>query len=219
MIDLNKHLEFFNPFDIKDDIHIIGVGAVGSFVALQLAKLGLSRINIWDFDTVDEHNITNQVYGVKDIGRLKTDAMKDHILGQNPDCDVITHGKYENQPLSGYIFMEVDSVELRHRIAEDNMFNRMIKYIFDGRIGLSSGQVISVDWQDNDAIENYLKLCDFKDSDADVAVSACGMTLSVSPSVFITAAEVVAMFINVAKNNRPATIVAFDAFSAKMRGM
>lgn len=218
-MNLNKHLEFFNPFDVKDDIHIIGVGAVGSFIALQLAKLGISKFHIWDFDTVDDHNIANQVYTFRDIGRAKTDAMKDHILANNPDCEVITHGKYEGDPLTGYVFMEVDSVELRKTIAEDNQYNRMLKKVFDGRIGLSSGQLITVDWQDDDAIENYIKLCDFKDSDADVAVSACGTTLSVSPSVLTTAAEAVAMFINTIKGAPCANIVAFDSFSAKMRGI
>ena len=145
MIDINKHLEFFNPTTVTDDIHIIGVGAVGSYIALQIAKLGTSRLHIWDFDTVEEHNITNQVYTFKDIGRLKTEALKDHLQASNPEMEVITHGKYERQPLTGYIFMEVDSVELRHRIAEQNQFNRLIKYVIDGRIGLSSGQVFVVE--------------------------------------------------------------------------
>ena len=218
-MNINKHLEFFNPFNVIEDVHIIGVGAVGSFIALQLAKLGISKFHIWDFDTVDDHNIANQVYTFKDIGRLKTDAMKDHILENNPDCEVITHGKYEGDPLTGYVFMEVDSVELRKRIAEDNQFNRMLKRIFDGRIGLATGQVITVDWQNDTAIENYIKLCDFKDNDADVTVSACGTTLSVSPSVLTTAGEAVAMFINAIKGAPCASIIAFDAFSAKMRGM
>ena len=218
-MNINKHLEFFNPFDVREDVHIIGVGAVGSFIALQLAKLGISKFHIWDFDTVDDHNIANQVYTFKDIGRLKTEAMRDHILENNPDCEVVCHGKYEGDPLTGYVFMEVDSVELRKRIAEENQFNRMLKRVFDGRIGLATGQVITVDWQDDAAIENYIKLCDFKDSDADVAVSACGTTLSVSPSVLTTAGEAVAMFINAIKGAPCASIIAFDAFSAKMRGM
>ena len=63
-MNLNKHIEFFDPSKLKEkniDINIIGVGAVGSYIALQLAKLGVEKIIIWDFDVVDEHNITNQV--------------------------------------------------------------------------------------------------------------------------------------------------------------
>ena len=62
-MDLNKHIEFFNPEKLKDkniDVNIIGVGAVGSYIALQLAKLGIEKLIIWDFDVVDEHNITKK---------------------------------------------------------------------------------------------------------------------------------------------------------------
>lgn len=219
MLDITKHLEFFNPMDVTDDIHIIGVGAVGSYIALQIAKLGMRKLHIWDFDDVEEHNITNQVYTFKDIGKQKTEALRDHLLASNPEMEIVIHGKYERQPLSGYVFMEVDSVELRHQIAEINQFNRMIKFVIDGRIGLSSGQVFVVNWASNAAVDNYLKLCDFKDSEADVAVSACGTTLSVSPSVYVTAAEAVAAFISAAKNEEVPSMIVFDSFLYKMRAM
>ena len=48
-MDLNKHIEFFNPEKLKDkniDVNIIGVGAVGSYIALQLAKLGIEKLII-----------------------------------------------------------------------------------------------------------------------------------------------------------------------------
>lgn len=218
-LDIIKHLEFFNPTTVDSDVHVIGVGAVGSYIALQLAKLGVKRVHLWDFDTVEEHNIPNQVYTQKDLGRKKTEAIRDHMLDNNPEMEIVLHEKYEAQPISGYVFMEVDSVELRLNILEINEFNKSIKYVFDGRIGLATGQVFSIDWHNSAAIENYRKLCSFKDSDADVAVSACGTTLSVAPSVLLTAAEAVASFINAIKGEKVSSMTMFDAFTGKMRSM
>lgn len=59
-MNLNKHREYFDPEKIREakvPIHIIGVGAIGSHIAIQLAKLGIEEITVWDFDTVDDHNI------------------------------------------------------------------------------------------------------------------------------------------------------------------
>lgn len=55
-MNLNKHREYFDPEKIREakvPIHIIGVGAIGSHIAIQLAKLGIEEITVWDFDTVD----------------------------------------------------------------------------------------------------------------------------------------------------------------------
>ena len=71
MIDVSRHRELFNPENFNTPIHIIGVGATGSWLALGLAKLGLSNITVWDFDSIEEHNIANQAYNVGSVGQKK----------------------------------------------------------------------------------------------------------------------------------------------------
>src|SRR3954454_11301192 len=56
-------------------ITVIGVGAIGRQVALQLAAIGARRLQLIDFDHVDETNITTQGYFVEDIGVPKVAAM------------------------------------------------------------------------------------------------------------------------------------------------
>ena len=73
-MDLSKHLDFLTPASYGRPIHIIGVGAIGSRIAEQLARLGFTNLVIYDFDTVDEYNITNQLYTYPDIGLPKTEA-------------------------------------------------------------------------------------------------------------------------------------------------
>lgn len=219
-MDLTKHQSFFNPIELRSkEINIIGVGAVGSWIAIQLAKLGIEKLTIWDFDTVDDHNITNQVYTQNDLKKLKVDALEEHLLANNPTMKIIKKGKYTNEILKGIVFLEVDSVELRHKIATDNMYNAYLDLVIDGRIGLSTGIVYCINWKNSKDVENYISLCDFKDSESDAPVSACGTTLSVSPSVLTTAAYAVSTLINYAKGEETCKIVSFDAFSFKTRGM
>lgn len=61
-MNLSKSLEFFDPLNINESIHIIGIGAMGSRIAELLVRLGIPKIHIWDMDTVEDKNITNQLY-------------------------------------------------------------------------------------------------------------------------------------------------------------
>ena len=196
-MNLNKHLSFFNPASLrKEEINIIGCGAIGSNVALQLAKLGVEKLVLWDFDIVSEHNITNQIYNINDVGRPKVEALEEHLKLQNPTIRIIKKGKYSTQPLKGILILAVDSIELRHKIAKQQEYNIMLRLVIDGRIGLETSQAYCIDWTKSENIENYLKLTDFKDNEVSVPVSPCGTTLSVSPSVQTAVSTMVAFLIN-----------------------
>ena len=73
-MNLNKHLDFIKPYTYGKPIHIIGVGAVGSRVAELVVRLGFNDIHIYDFDIVEDGNITNQIYTYRDMGMSKEDA-------------------------------------------------------------------------------------------------------------------------------------------------
>ena len=215
-MDLNKHLEFFNPTSLKkEQIHIIGCGAIGSNVALQLAKLGIEELTIWDFDIVTDHNITNQVYDINDINKPKTDAIERHLKDQNPNIKIIKRRKYTNEPLSGIVIVCVDSVKIRLAVANCNYYNTHLKLFLDGRIGLEQGQVYCINWENEKDKDNYIQLTDFDDSDVSTPISACGTTLSVSPSVLITASYIVACLINYANNKQNPNFIRLDAFKFK----
>ena len=80
-MDLSKSFEFFNPDKHTDRIHIIGVGSIGSTVAELLARFGLKKFSLYDFDTVEPKNIVNQMFTTRHIGMEKTEAVKEMILG------------------------------------------------------------------------------------------------------------------------------------------
>jgi sulfur carrier protein ThiS adenylyltransferase len=49
-------------------VTVIGVGAIGRQVALQLASIGVRRLQLVDFDAVDLTNVTTQGYLAEDVG-------------------------------------------------------------------------------------------------------------------------------------------------------
>ncbi len=60
-------------------VSVVGVGAIGRQVALQLAALGVRRLQLVDFDRVEPTNVTTQAYRAGDVGRLKVEALADDL--------------------------------------------------------------------------------------------------------------------------------------------
>ena len=67
-MDLSKSYEYFQPEKLTDRVHIIGCGSVGSTVAENLARSGVTKFTLWDFDVVEPHNLANQMFREKDVG-------------------------------------------------------------------------------------------------------------------------------------------------------
>lgn len=65
-------------------VGIAGLGGLGSHVAVMLARLGVGRLTLVDFDIVDETNIHRQHYDLADIGKPKTAALHEQLMRINP---------------------------------------------------------------------------------------------------------------------------------------
>lgn len=72
----------------KTTVIIGGIGATGSHTAETLARLGIGTIIAVDNDTLEEHNIFNQVYRRSQIGISKVDALK-KIIGEISNTELI----------------------------------------------------------------------------------------------------------------------------------
>lgn len=69
-------------------VGIAGVGGLGSTAALALARVGIGRLIIADYDVVEPSNLNRQQYFVDQIGRPKVEAMRENLLRVNPFCVV-----------------------------------------------------------------------------------------------------------------------------------
>jgi molybdopterin-synthase adenylyltransferase len=115
-------------------VTVIGVGAIGRQVALQLAAVGARRMQLVDFDHVDESNITTQGYWVDDVGMPKVSAMAQCISRMDKSIRVEgLQDRFRRKFTVGEaIFCCVDSIETRTAIWR-SVFRRA-QFWADGRM-------------------------------------------------------------------------------------
>jgi len=75
----------------RSRVLIVGLGGLGSAVAMYLAAAGVGRLTLVDFDKVDLSNLQRQiVHRTADIGRPKVESARDTLLALNPLVVIIT---------------------------------------------------------------------------------------------------------------------------------
>jgi sulfur carrier protein ThiS adenylyltransferase len=72
-------------------VGIAGVGGLGSAVAVALARVGVGRLVIADFDVVEPSNLNRQQYFIDQIGSYKVDALASNLQRINPYVTVDAH--------------------------------------------------------------------------------------------------------------------------------
>ena len=100
-------------------VDVIGVGAIGRQVALQLAALGAPKLRLFDPDTVEPTNVTTQGYSQRDdLGVLKVDATRRSMLAIDPSISVkVVADRFRPEhTASTAIFCCVDSISARKAI-------------------------------------------------------------------------------------------------------
>ena len=216
-MNLNKHSAYFNPVsDVTKPVHIIGCGAIGSHLAELLARLGVDNIHLYDFDTVEQKNIANQMFTEEDVGRMKATAVANMCENINPAIKIEIHeGRADkNTRLSGYVFLAVDNIDVRREIVEANQYNRTILAMFDFRMRLTDAQHYAADWSNRDMIQNLLNTMQFttEEAKAETPVNACGGTLSIIPTIKVITSLGISNFINFIKKNEIKKLILIDAF-------
>jgi sulfur carrier protein ThiS adenylyltransferase len=99
-------------------VSVIGVGAIGRQVALQLAALGVTRLQLVDFDVVEATNVTTQGYLNSDLGQTKVAATGAAVHQIDPDIELeLLEDRYRPQQAVGEaVFCCVDSISARAAI-------------------------------------------------------------------------------------------------------
>ena len=72
----------------KSKVAVAGLGGLGSNIAVSLARMGVGKLFLVDFDIVEPSNLNRQSYYIKHIGMPKTDALKTQIEEINPFIEV-----------------------------------------------------------------------------------------------------------------------------------
>ncbi len=70
-------------------VTVVGLGAVGGHVVEGLARSGINRIRLVDFDTLQPSNINRQILALDStLGRAKVEVARQRVLDINPCCNV-----------------------------------------------------------------------------------------------------------------------------------
>jgi molybdopterin/thiamine biosynthesis adenylyltransferase len=141
-----RHLGIFNPHRHQISASVIGCGAIGSFVAVGLAKMGVKNQVLFDMDTVEQENLPVQLHMRSGIGKNKAKQTAWMISEMCPeDTDIVCHEKWEGQPLkTSVVVSAVDDLEVRKAIWQEVKYDPTVKILVDARIGGTMAKVYAV---------------------------------------------------------------------------
>ena len=201
-MDILKHLAVFDPQRVVGRVAVVGVGALGSALALQLAKLGL-KLDLFDHDKIEPHNIANQVlYGDADVGDYKAIRAADRLLQlTSTNHHAVTTKVTTKSQIRGYsaVFVCVDSMEQRSAITR-LLFCSGVKWLCEGRMGARGGAAYCMDAEDPVQMDEYQAEL-YPDSDVVVDRAACGTIQSVVSTASMAASWMAWLFIQFVMND------------------
>jgi len=120
---------------------VIGVGAIGRQVALQLTAMGIPWLQLVDFDSVEESNLASQGYLQDDLGRPKVEATADLCHQTNHMLEVYSLAQRfrRSMEVGNVVFCAVDAIDTRRHIWE--AVKDKVDFWADGRM---SAEVLRV---------------------------------------------------------------------------
>lgn len=127
---------------------VIGVGAIGRQVALQLTAMGIPWLQIIDFDVVEPSNLASQGYLEADLGKIKVDATADlcRKINSGLEIHVVPERFRRSMEIGNIVLCCVDTIDARRLIWQ--AVKNKVNCFFDARM---SAEVLRV-----------LTACDFE---------------------------------------------------------
>ncbi len=94
----------------KSVVGIAGLGGLGSAIAVALARVGVGKLILVDFDVVEPSNLNRQQYFIHQIGMSKVEALQKNIAAINPYVRVQTYQEKLDRNNGERIFQEAEVV-------------------------------------------------------------------------------------------------------------
>ena len=122
---------------------VIGVGAIGRQVALQLTAIGVPNLQLIDFDHVETSNLATQGFLQKDLKRPKVDVTAEFTREMDNDLNVeVVFERFKRStPVGNCVFACVDSIEIR-KLIWDSVKDK-VSFYCDGRMSAEVLRVIT----------------------------------------------------------------------------
>ena len=139
-----RQLDIFDPKNFVWPANIIGLGGIGSAVALALVKLGIGELRLWDSDVLEEINIPNQlIYRLIDAGQPKITAAAKLLKSYSQELRIQEMGVFNSaSAIDGLVVSAVHSMEKDEQGREGRIGiwkalknNAFVPLYLDGRLG------------------------------------------------------------------------------------
>jgi len=150
-----RQMDLCPPEKLAFPITVIGAGAIGSYAVCALAKMGCSKIEVWDHDILQEHNISNQCCRQDTMGMAKVDALQ-QLVEELAGLTISTKNqRYRGQRLEGLVVSAVDSMDARQEIWKRVRFNAAVPLLVDPRMGAEFARIYAIRPTDPDQVDFY----------------------------------------------------------------
>lgn len=203
---------------------LAGLGGIGSWVALLLARLNIKGLVLYDPDLVERVNMAGQLYGRYDVGSYKVGAITAMISTFAEYYRYTTFGERftSNSLTSNIMICGFDNMAARKVFFErwldhvnSNPTEKSTCLFIDGRLNAEEFQVLAVKGDDNDAIEKYRTEWLFDDSEVEEATCSYKQTTFMANMI---ASVIVNIFVNFVANEcepiYPRDVPFFTSYSA-----
>jgi adenylyltransferase/sulfurtransferase len=191
--DYRKQTNLIEVEEVTTPIHVIGCGALGSWLTFFLLKMGFKNITVYDFDKIEEHNLPNQFFREDQIGKPKVEAIKELYESFNDnDTDRLTICDRKltvsgAKKLDGIVLCAVDSMAARKYIFENTVKNGNVDLFVEARLSIYGAYVYALTkGMDFTKYEGTLY------ADTEAEVSPCGVSQTALPAA-VNAASIMIM--------------------------
>jgi len=125
----------------KSVVGIAGLGGLGSAIAIALARIGVGKLILVDFDVVEPSNLNRQQYFIHQIGMSKVEALQKNIAIINPYVKIQTYQEKLDRNNVERIFQEAEVVVEAFDRAEEKvmLINAISEKMSDKYIVAASG--------------------------------------------------------------------------------
>lgn len=218
---LDEYTSRFNSAIWYDKIRtmrviLAGVGGIGSYIGFLLSRLQINRLVLYDPDVVESVNISGQMYPLSSIGEFKTEALAkilrdfSNFYGYNivsqrftsdSDAGPIMICGFDNMEARKTFFLKWKSYVKACRKPQECLF-------IDGRLAAEEFQVLTIQGDDDRAIQEYETKWLFSDEEAEATICSYKQTTFMANMI---ASVMVNAFVNFAANlSDPAPIIPRD---------
>jgi hypothetical protein len=148
-------LDIVSPEQLAFPIVVIGAGAIGSATVVTLAKMGCSDITVWDDDTLEEHNIPNQLCKPSMLGHSKVEALRELTLELTEVPIKTENRRYRGQKLRGLVIAAVDSMDARQVIWKRVKLDPDVPLLVEARMGAEFARIYTIHPCNADEVDFY----------------------------------------------------------------